>query len=161
MERKVNTDMRQQLILSAGINANQYGETSDGIDRHFQVNWLGQFYATNLLYPLIRKTSLMPNTPAPRIVWESSEMHRTAPSAVHFGSLEEINDPRVGNAELYGRSKLAIILGVKYGLLDRVIKHNNDNVYVVSVHPGAVSHLLSQKKTLLTYVCETPGEHLS
>jgi NAD(P)-dependent dehydrogenase (short-subunit alcohol dehydrogenase family) len=145
--------MRRQLILSAGINVNQYAETSDGIDRHFEVNWLGQFYATNLLYPLIRKTSQMPGVPAPRIVWESSEMHRTAPSVVHFGSLDEINDPNLGNTQLYGRSKLAIILGVKYGLRDRVIKPNNDNVYAVSVHPGAVSLLLSS-----TYVRDTPGE---
>ena len=82
----------------------------------------------------------MPNTPAPRIVFESSEMHRTAPSVVHFGSSDEINNPEVGNTELYGRSKLAIILGVKYGLLDRVIKPNKDNIYALSVHPGAVSH---------------------
>jgi hypothetical protein len=80
----------------------------------------------------------MPGTPAPRIVFESSEQHRVAPSAVHFGSLDEINNPAVGNLELYGRTKLAIILGVKYGLLDRVIKPNKDNIYALSVHPGAV-----------------------
>ncbi|KAF2838020.1 short chain dehydrogenase/reductase family protein [Patellaria atrata CBS 101060] len=137
-EREERLDL---LILSAGINANQYGETSDSIDRHFQVNWLGQFYVCNLLYPVLRKTSKIPDTPAPRIVWESSELHRGAPSVVHFGSLDEINNPDVGNAELYGRSKLAIILGVKYGFLDRVIKPNGDNIYVLSVHPGAV-HLL-------------------
>lgn len=110
-----------QLILS-GINVNQYGEASDRIDRHFQVNWLGQFYVCNLLYPLLRKTSKLPETPAPRIVWETSEQHCMAPSTVHFGSLEEINNPEVGNLELYGRSKLAIILGVKYGFLERVVK---------------------------------------
>jgi len=127
------------VVLSAGINANQYGETADGIDRHFEVNWLGQFYAVNQLFPLIRKTSKIPGNNPPRIVFESSEQHRMAPSVVHFGSLDEINDPKVGNLELYGRTKLAIILGVKYGLLDRVIKPNNDNIYVLSVHPGAVS----------------------
>lgn len=135
-EREVRLDL---LILSAGINVNQYGETHDKIDRHFQVNWLGQYYVCNLLYPLLRKTSKLPETPAPRIVWETSEQHRMAPSTVHFGSMEEINDPNVGNLELYGRTKLAIILGVKYGLLDRVVKPNSDNIYVLSVHPGAVS----------------------
>jgi len=133
------TDTHSQLILSAGINANQYGEDADGIDRHFGVNWLGHFYAVNLLFPLIRKTSKLPDTPAPRIVFEASEQHRMAPSVVHFGSLEEINNPEIGNLEVYGRTKLAIILGVKYGLLDRVIKPNGDNIYVLSVHPGAVS----------------------
>ncbi|CAJ2510863.1 Uu.00g064880.m01.CDS01 [Anthostomella pinea] len=133
------------LILSAGINANQYGETSDGIDRHFQINWLGQFYVCNQLYPLIRKTSKMPDTPAPRIVWEASEQHRAAPSVVHFGSMDEINNPEIGNLEVYGRTKLAIILGVKYGLVDRVIKPNGDNVYVLSVHPGAVNTAMQQQ----------------
>ena len=88
---------------------------------------------------MLHKTSKMPDTPAPRIVFESSEQHRAAPSVVHFGSLDEINNPEIGNLEVYGRTKLAIILGVKYGLLDRVIKPNNDNIYALSVHPGAVS----------------------
>ncbi|PGG97663.1 hypothetical protein AJ79_09122 [Helicocarpus griseus UAMH5409] len=134
------------LILSAGINANQYGETADNIDRHFQVNWLGQFYVVNLLFPLIRKTSRLPDTPAPRIVFESSEQHRSVPSTgVHFASLQEINDPNFGNLYLYGRSKLAMILGVKFGLLERVIKPNNDNIYALAVHPGAVNTAMQQQ----------------
>jgi len=149
--KEVFTRIREQedrldlLILSAGINANQYGEDADGIDRHFGVNWLGHYYAVNLLFPLIRKTSKIPDTPAPRIVFESSEQHRMAPSVVHFGSLDEINNPEIGNNEVYGRTKLAIILGVKYGLLDRVIKPNNDNIYVLSVHPGAVNTAMQQQ----------------
>lgn len=39
------------------------------------VNAIGHYYAINLLYPLIRKTSKLPNTSAPRIIFESSEMH--------------------------------------------------------------------------------------
>jgi hypothetical protein len=80
----------------------------------------------------------MPDTPAARIVWEASEQHRAAPSVVHFGSLDEINNAEVGNLELYGRAKLAVILGVKYGFVERVIKPNDDNIYALSVHPGAV-----------------------
>ncbi|KAJ9478489.1 hypothetical protein VN97_g13191, partial [Penicillium thymicola] len=101
--RETFTKFREQeerldiLVLSAGINANQYGETTNNIDRHFQVNWLGQFYVCNQLFPLLRKTSKLPDTPAPRIVFESSEQHRMAPSDVHFASLDEINNPNVGN----------------------------------------------------------------
>jgi hypothetical protein len=90
----------------------------------------------------------MPDTPAPRIVFEASEMHRTAPSNVHFASLDEINDPSVGNTELYGRTKLAIILGVKYGIVERVIKKNGDNIYALSVHPGAVSNFVILQRLL-------------
>jgi NAD(P)-dependent dehydrogenase (short-subunit alcohol dehydrogenase family) len=86
------------LVLSAGINANEYRETDDKIDSHFQINWLGQFYAVNLLYPLIRKTSKLPDTPAPRIVWEASELHRASPSDVKFESITEINNPDFGRA---------------------------------------------------------------
>lgn len=137
--------LTSQLILSAGINTNAYGETHDGIDRHFQVNWLGQFYATNILYPLIRKTSKIPDAPTPRIVWESSRMHRMADENIRFENLNEINDSSIDPVKLYGRTKLAIILGVKYGLRDRVIKPNGDNIYVLSVHPGAVNTLMQHQ----------------
>lgn len=128
-----------QLILSSGINANQYAEDADGIDRHFGVNWLGHYYAVNRLYPLLRETSKMSNAPAPRIVFEASEMHKFAPSTVHFGSWSEINDKNLSPTELYGRSKLCMILGTKFGLYERVIKPNRDNIYAIAVHPGAVS----------------------
>ncbi|KAH2618527.1 hypothetical protein KXV20_005648, partial [Aspergillus fumigatus] len=133
------------LILSAGINVNQYGETADGLDRHFEVNFLGQFYVVNQLWPLLRKTAKMPGTPPPRVVFESSEQHRNAPKVVHFGSVDEINNPEIGTTEVYGRTKLAIILGVRYGLLERVIKPNKDNIYVLSVHPGAVNTAMQQQ----------------
>lgn len=81
----------------------------------------------------------MPDTPPPRIVWESSEVHRAAPSLTQFASIEEINNSAVGVAELYARTKLAVILGVKYGFIDRVIKPRDDNILVLSVHPGTVS----------------------
>jgi len=133
------------LVLSAGINANQYRESHDGIDGHFAVNWLGHFYAVNLLYPLLRKTSKLPGVSAPRIVFESSEMHRFASSDTKFASKEEINDPNHGSVRLYGRSKLAMILGVKYGLANGVIEKNNDNIYALSVHPGAVATEMQQQ----------------
>lgn len=128
------------LVLSAGINTNQYGLDFDGIDRHFGVNYLGHFYVCNQLWPLLRKTSKLGDSPSPRVVFESSEMHRTAPSDVHFASLDEINNPELGPTELYGRTKLAMIMLAKYGLAGKVVKENNDRIYAVSVHPGAVSN---------------------
>ncbi|KAL4983313.1 hypothetical protein BDW68DRAFT_194536 [Aspergillus falconensis] len=135
-ERESRLDL---LILAAGINANKYGESADGIDRIFAVNWLGHFYAVNLLYPLLRKTSKFPDTPPPRIVFESSELHRTTLPTTKFASKEEINDPSKDPTQLYARTKLALILGAKYGLIERVIKPNGDNIYALCVHPGAVN----------------------
>jgi len=143
--REVFTALRESLdrldflVLSAGINTNQYGLDADGIDRHFGVNALGQFYVCNQLWPVLRKTAKVAAKPAPRVVFEASEMHRTAPENVHFATMEEINNPRLGPTELYGRTKLAMILFAKYGLAEKVIKRNEDNIYAVSVHPGAVS----------------------
>lgn len=82
------------------------------------VNAFGHFLAINQLYPLIRKTSQMANTPAPRIVFESSEMHRFAPSNVHFGSLEEINDETIDPTQLYGRTKVGWALRIQLSRSD-------------------------------------------
>jgi len=70
-----------KLILSSSINSNKRGLDEDLVDRHFGVNALGHYYAINLLYPLMRKTSSSPGTKkgSVRIVFESSEMHRFAP----------------------------------------------------------------------------------
>lgn len=131
------------LVLSAGINTNQFGLDADGIDRHFGVNVLGQFYVCNQLWPVMVKTASNQYNPPPRVVFEASEMHRTAPSKVHFASLEEINNKDLGPTELYGRTKLALILLAKYGLAEKVIKPNGQRIYANSVHPGAVSYQLS------------------
>jgi len=132
------------LILCAGINTNQFALDADGIDRHFGVNWLGQFYVVNLLWPLIVKTSKLPDAPAPRIVFEASKMHQGAPSNTHFGSLEEINTD-VGPTHLYGRTKLAMILGARFGIYETVIKPNGYNIYANAVHPGAVNTSMQQQ----------------
>lgn len=142
-ELRNSLDRFDFLVLSARINTNQYGVDADGIDRHFGVNYLGHYYATNQLWPLIRKTSLQPGVTSPRVVVLSSEMHRTAPSDVKFESLDEIHNEQMDPTRLYGRTKLALILFTKYGLLERVIKPASDSIYALSVHPGAVDTILN------------------
>ena len=122
--------------MSAGINTNTFDLDADGIDRHCGVNFLGQFYAINLLYPLIRKTSKIPDEPPPRIVFEASEVHRMAHSTIHFGSLEEINDKEFSPTHLYARSKLAMILCAKFLLPEKVFKKNGDHVLFLERAPG-------------------------
>ncbi|OCF34033.1 hypothetical protein I317_03890 [Kwoniella heveanensis CBS 569] len=150
-------DRLDYLICSSGINSNQFGLDADGIDRHFGVNALGHYYAINLLYPLLRKTSARPDVKkgSVRIVFESSEMHRFAPGSedsksrargCHFGSEEEITDAgrELGPIELYARTKLAMILYSK-ALRDKVIKKNGDDIYILAVHPGAVNTAMQQQ----------------
>ncbi|KAI0812517.1 hypothetical protein BC629DRAFT_1579886 [Irpex lacteus] len=87
--RSVADKLREQeprmdiVVCDAGVGVNSYAESSDGIDRHMAVNHLGH----------VLLTSRLPNTPPPRIVTVSSELHRAAPSDVAFASLEELNDP--------------------------------------------------------------------
>ncbi|RBR27069.1 uncharacterized protein FIESC28_00141 [Fusarium coffeatum] len=139
-------DRLDYLVLSAGINTNQFGLDSDGIDRHFGVNFLGHFYACNQLWPLLRKTGNMEGVSPPRVVFEASEMHRLAQlSNVQFKNKEEINDPNLDSTALYNRTKLAMILFAKYGLAGKVIPENKDKIYALSVHPGAVNTAMQQQ----------------
>lgn len=129
----------RQLICDAGVGVNAYAESSDGIDRHMSVNHFGHMLLVNRLLPLLRSTARLPDTPAPRIVSVSSELHRAAPSNTSFESVKELNDPSLSAVALYGRSKLAIILFTKFGLEDRVLRPNHDNIIAIATHPGAVA----------------------
>lgn len=131
-------DRLDYLVLSAGINANRYDLDQDGIEKIFGVNYLGQYYVVNQLWATLRRTSLMPGVTGPRVVAVSSSMHLQAPSNVKFSSLDDINNPNLSPVELYARSKLALILLVRFGLLERVIKPTSDSIYALAVHPGAV-----------------------
>ncbi|KAK0635978.1 hypothetical protein B0T17DRAFT_625198 [Bombardia bombarda] len=46
------------LVLSAGINTNEHGLDAEGIDRHFGVNYLGQYYVCNQLWPVLKQFEL-------------------------------------------------------------------------------------------------------
>lgn len=131
------------MIADAGVGVNKFDVSADGIDRHFSVNHLGHFLLINRLLPLIRHTSTIPGAPTPRIVSVSSELHRAAPSSIKFASEEELgesasNDMPMTAVALYARTKLALILFTKYGLVERVIVPNNDKILAVTTHPGAV-----------------------
>ncbi|KAG8993626.1 hypothetical protein FRB90_000650 [Tulasnella sp. 427] len=125
------------LVNDAGIGVNAFGLDDDGIERIFGVNVLGHFLFINRLLPLIRKTAVEPNTPPPRIVSLSSNLHQLAPSSAQFKSLEELNNPDLREDQYYDRSKLAIILYIK-ALVEHAIKPNSEKIYAFSTHPGAV-----------------------
>lgn len=80
------------------------------LQRCFQVNWLSQFLAFNRLLLLLRRTSKVSGTDV-RVIALASEHHRFCPSSMHFGSLEETNNPDISPSQLYGRTKAANIIG--------------------------------------------------
>ena len=92
---------------------------------------------------------LLPNlltTPNARIVFQSSEFHRGAPSSTRFASREEINQD-IGPSNLYSRTKLAQVCFAR--ALQRRIDASQYRpaeagqeppaIHVLATHPGAVA----------------------
>jgi hypothetical protein len=79
-----------------------------------------------------------------RIVVQSSDLHKMAPSSTKFASIEEINTD-IGPSYLYNRSKLAQILFIR-GLVQRLNdgrlaagQGGTPDLFCNATHPGAVS----------------------
>ncbi|KAI9824055.1 MAG: hypothetical protein M1832_002123 [Thelocarpon impressellum] len=124
------------LVCNAGLGVGKYSMTKDNLEAHFQVNHLSQMHLLLTLLPVLQ------STPQSRIVLQSSEFHRMAPSDVKFASVSEVNTD-VGPANLYHRTKLAQVLFVR-ALVRRMAEkklgfQNVTQVYANAVHPGGVS----------------------
>lgn len=127
------------MCMNAGLGVGKYWETVDGLDSHFQVNWLSQLHLVLKLLPLLKKE------PGARLVFQSSDMHRLPEDETKFIDVNEINTD-LGPTKLYNRTKLAQVLGMlaiqrrmeKGG--DSVVNAKaSDKIYVNATHPGAVS----------------------
>ncbi|KAI0721936.1 NAD(P)-binding protein [Cerioporus squamosus] len=123
------------LIANAGIGQAPWGLTEDGLERHFEVNNLAHYVIVLQLLELIQKTAANAKPATVRIVMQSSEMHRFAPSGVNFASKEEINEKGDGT-QLYGRTKLGLIVFARE-LARRKLNEGNP-ILSISVHPGMV-----------------------
>ncbi|KAF2092319.1 NAD(P)-binding protein [Saccharata proteae CBS 121410] len=127
------------LICNAGIGVGPYAETPDGIDAHMQINHISQFHLAMTLLPVLQRT---PNS---RLVLQSSDMHRLAPSNTTFSSLDSLNND-IGATNLYARTKLAQILFVR-ALTRRAAKNElgfkdqgmGAGPWCNATHPGAVN----------------------
>lgn len=131
-------DRLDALVCNAGIGVGVYNETEDGMDSHMQVNHFAQAHLALTLLPVLQKTT------DSRLVFQSSEMHRTVPSSTSFASVAEINQD-IGPTYLYGRTKLAQILFV-HQLVKRIqagqfgtVTGDNGQPWINATHPGAVS----------------------
>ena len=133
--------------------------TTDGLDRHFQINFLSQLLLALVLLPTLYATFEMTKDPT-RIVFMSSPMYYFTPSSVRFSSVEELNRDLGGNV-LYSRSKMAQILGgrelarrLESGELGpkKVGEYTGKSrpVYVNVVHPAGVK-TASQQQFVDTY----------
>jgi NAD(P)-dependent dehydrogenase (short-subunit alcohol dehydrogenase family) len=121
--------MLDLIICTGGIVACPQGQTQDGFETQFAINYLSQFLLVNRLAPLLRAGS--------RVVMVSSAGHRFADVNLDDPNFEHTAyDPWTA----YGRSSTAKIL---FALeFDR--RHRDRGVRAASVHPGAVRTALSQ-----------------
>lgn len=137
MQHQVLTIVAWQLLANAGIGVGLAKPTSTGLDAHLTVNHLSQMLLINRLLPTIRRTiSQHPAPPSARIIFQSSELHRTAHSSTKF-TKEEFSDSSLGPLRVYSRSKLAQILFAK-ALVEKA--HLADGkIKSIAVHPGGVA----------------------
>ncbi|TCD70486.1 hypothetical protein EIP91_003247 [Steccherinum ochraceum] len=126
------------VICNAGIGQAPYGMTSDGLERHFEVNNLSHYVLILRLLPLLKKTAEKAPPTTVRVVMQSSEMHRVSPNNVQFASKDEINKEADGSL-LYGRTKLGQIYFAKQLVKRKFASMSPDKpILAISVHPGTV-----------------------
>lgn len=125
------------LVCNAGLGVGPYNESEDQLDTHMQVNMFAQAHIILTLLPVLQKTK------DSRIVSQSSDLHRAAPSSIKFDSIEEMNKD-IGATNLYSRTKLAQIL-FSSQLLKRIkagqfgtVTETEGLPWINSTHPGGI-----------------------
>ena len=124
-EFKARHEHLDVLVNNAGAVFSEYGETGDGIERTFAVNYLNYFLLTNLLLD-----ELKAGAPS-RVINVSSGAHQGA--ELDFDDLG--TKQNYGFMRAYGRSKLANVM-FTYELARRL---EGSGVTANALHPGAVA----------------------
>ncbi len=121
-------DRLNVLINNAGVALTRGVRqvTHDGLEMQFGVNHVGHFLLTDLLLPLIRKS-----TPA-RIVNLTSAGYLMAPDGLDFDDLQTTKNYK--GFVCYGHSKLANI----YFTTELARRLEGEEITVNAVHPGYV-----------------------
>jgi len=129
------------LVNNAGLMMPKGGQTKQGFEIHFGVNYLGHYLLTELLYPLLSETGTE-HQPS-RVVNVASDgykftlWHGLDVSHPFFGESKWAYKGVFAAHRLYGQSKLAQMYHARE--LSRVARERGENVIAVSLHPGAVS----------------------
>ncbi|KAH8809094.1 hypothetical protein F5884DRAFT_706269 [Xylogone sp. PMI_703] len=124
------------LVNNAGIMAPPAGETKQGFETQFGVNYLSHFLLTRRLLPALQTAAAASKPGEVRVVNISSAGHTMAPEdGISFDDLS-LNSSKGNLFTIYGQSKLANVLHSKeiakrYGKGDHPI-------ISVSLHPGIV-----------------------
>ncbi|URE00572.1 short chain dehydrogenase [Musa troglodytarum] len=131
----------QLLINNAGILAKSSRVTADGFDQMMETNYLGAFFLTNIMLPLL-KNSLVPS----RIVNVTSFTHRSVSHVdANMGNLARENlhclstSGKYQFAQTYEYSKFCTLL-FSYELHRQLyVMDPASNVSIMAADPGAVA----------------------
>lgn len=116
------------LLNNAAIHGQPYSKTGDGVESHFQTNYLAPWLFTNLIMPRI-----LAARPGARIVNVSSRGHQA--SGVRWNDWNFERRPGEYNAFVaYGQSKTADIL-FTVALADKLV---GKGVKSYALHPGGI-----------------------
>lgn len=133
------------LICNAGIMFAPKSLTSDGIESHFAVNYLGHCMLIRNLLFLMEKTSKQSKTHC-RIINVSSSTHQ----ATKFKFEDPFSEKNYSSSQAYAQSKLAqIMFSAKLSRLLR--EYNWNHIQVFSLHPGVVLSDLYEHVRLIKY----------
>ncbi|VDO41402.1 unnamed protein product [Brugia timori] len=127
-EIRYEVDKIDILVNNAGIMFYPKFElTEDGHEMTWQTNYLGHFLLTELLLPLIKKSS------NGRIINVSSSLHKTADSV----DVSIVNNKKYFSKSMpYSRSKLAQVMHVRELTRRLRTKDPGTTVTINAVHPG-------------------------
>jgi NAD(P)-dependent dehydrogenase (short-subunit alcohol dehydrogenase family) len=127
-----NTDRLDILQLNAGISTVPWRTTTDGYEVQFGTNYLGHVLLTQLLMPLLLKTSQMSGADV-RIIAMSSKGHNYAPKPEGI-CFDQLKTPMsdVSAYPLYGQSMLA------KALFAAEMARRYPQITTTSLHPGLV-----------------------
>jgi len=146
------------LLNNAGVMANPFTLTADGIESQFGTNHLGHFLLTKLLLPLLEKS-------APSRVVSVSSAAAFVPDglppvmpadafASNFTAIHADSETLYSPFSAYGRSKLANVLFAS-GLNRRLA---GKDVYSNSCHPGGIKTNLARHVEKV--ITQTVGERV-
>jgi len=112
------------LINNAGTISGKRRLTEEGFELTFASNYLGPFYLTNQLLPLLSSKE------GARILNVSSELYRNAKGGLDFGDLQL--DRGFSSSQAYANSKLALML------FTLELRQRYKSIDSFALHPGVI-----------------------
>jgi NAD(P)-dependent dehydrogenase (short-subunit alcohol dehydrogenase family) len=127
-EMKNKLDKLHGLVNNAGVMSTPKGETEDGFETQFGINYLGHFLLTEMLLDVLKKSA------PSRIVCVSSLAHAGMQKRSATIDLDDLNfeKRKYDPVASYCQSKLAIVIYARH----LAMRLEGTGISVFSTHPG-------------------------